>query len=127
MWHSIAHAARRTGSPGLVATALVFALVPAGASAQAELVQVVGERSALAGCALLGEVRGSSLVGILIENQGWERAVDEMRETALALGATHLLLHGVERTATGSQGRGDAYGCPLGPVERPAPRGRRGR
>ena len=105
----------------LMFVAAVVGLPPC-ALAQSDAVQVVGERSALAGCANLGEVRGLSVMGIIIENYGFENAVDEMKEKSLALGATHLLLHGVERTMTGSRGRGDAYGCPLRseiPAERP--------
>lgn len=86
-----------------------------GAVAQPEALHVVGERSFLTGCISLGEVSGSSFLGILIENQGWENAVEEMKEQALALGATHLLVLNVTRTMTGSQGRGEAYRCPLKP------------
>jgi hypothetical protein len=85
--------------------------------ARADTVQVIGDRSFLAGCARVGEVEGSSLMGIIIENEGWANAVEEMKEKALALGATHLLLHRVERGFTGSRGSGDAYNCPLQPEE----------
>lgn len=107
-----------------IATALT--LLAGAALAQADAVTVIGDRSFLTECSHLGEVRGSSLVGILIENQGWENTVEEMKEKALALGGTHLLLHGVERGVLGSRGNGDVYNCPLQP-EAPAPAQRRRR
>ena len=107
--------------------ALVATVGATVALAQTGAVQVVGERSAIAGCEALGEVRGSSLMGMILENAGWQASVDEMKERALELGATHLLLREVKNGLTGSNGWGEAYGCKLPPTP-PAPaRSRRGR
>lgn len=113
-----------------VSTALRVAAAPLVAAAPAALaepaaVQVTGERSFLNGCTRLGDVEGSSLMGIIIENEGWQNAVDEMKERALALGATHLLLVRVDRGITGSRGFGEAYACPPQPDAPPHRGGRR--
>jgi hypothetical protein len=103
-------------------------LIAAAGTAVAEIdaVRVIGERSFLTECVRLGDVQGSSLMGLIVETEGWRNAVEEMKEKALALGATHLLLQRVEGGITGSRGYGEAYGCPA-ESEAPAQRSRRRR
>lgn len=109
-----------------VAASCVIAATAAAAATAAE-VKVVGERAGVEGCDALGEVRGSSLMGMILDTAGWEAAVDEMKERALALGATHLLLQEVRNGFLGSNGRGEAFACPPDPIPAPAPRTRRRR
>ena len=103
-------------------------LVAAAGMALADIdsVRVIGERSFLTECVKLGDVQGSSLMGLIVENEGWRNAVEEMKEKALALGATHVLLQKVEGGITGSRGYGEAYGCPA-ESDVPPHRGRRRR
>lgn len=107
----------------------VMAGCPAPAAAQSETVQIVKDRAALAGCDALGEVKGSSFLGRLLSDPASGMVMDEMKEKALAIGATHILLGEVQSGWIGTNAWGQAFACPLEPRTAPPQpqRPRRGR
>ena len=91
-------------------------LMATGASAQVRLVRDSG---AVAGCAHLGEINGSSLVGGMLGQVGYDSALNEMREKARNAGGTHLLLIDMQSGMMGARGVGEAYRCDPPPPQGP--------
>ena len=91
-----------------VIAAVSLSVVATSAQAQVRLVRDSG---AVAGCASLGEVNGSSLVGGALGQVGYDNAMNEMREKASAVGGTHLLLIDMQSGMMGARGIGEAFRC----------------
>lgn len=89
-------------------------LASSGAMAQVRLVRDSG---AVAGCANLGEVNGSSLIGGALGQVGYDNAMNEMREKASRAGGTHLLLIDMQSGMMGARGVGEAYRCEPGAAQ----------
>lgn len=63
-------------------------------------------------CRFVAHVSGGSLIGGLAQRTGRERARNDARKQAAALGATHVVWSIVQSTNQGSAAEGDAYACP---------------
>lgn len=107
------------------AAAAMVGVSVAEVTAQADTVQVVSLQVAVAGCDPLGVVRGSSLMGILLENAGYENTLEEMKTRTLELGGTHLLVREIKNGVIGSNGWGEAFICTNASNLEPRPRRRR--
>lgn len=90
---------------------MVAALACCAASAAQAQVRLVRDSGAVAGCARLTEVTGSSLIGGALGQVGYENMLSEMREKAAAAGGNHLLLIDTQTGMMGARGIGEAYRC----------------
>jgi hypothetical protein len=93
----------------LMLTAAAVAATPALA-ADPE-VALVNEASQVTGCERLAEVRGRSNWGGVFASKSYDWALGQMKERAVALGATHVLLLNATNGYTGSNMLGVAYRC----------------
>lgn len=98
----------------LLSAAAMAACTISASQALAEDVNIslVNEASQVAGCERLAEVRGRSNWGGVFASKSYDWALGQMKERAVALGATHVLLLNATNGYTGSNMLGVAYRCP---------------
>jgi hypothetical protein len=97
---------------GALIAAVVVVAGPCSALAQAGAeILIVRDHGQVASCERLGEVRGSSLLGGVMTNVAYGRAMDQMKRRATALGATHIEIIDVSSGFAGSNALGTAYRC----------------
>lgn len=96
-------------------TALIVAAVGAAviaAEPSPSQIVVVRDSAAVVGCRALGEVQGSSMLGGMMAQAAYNRALKQIKERAAALGATHLQLIDSASGFAGARMLGSAYACP---------------
>lgn len=93
----------------LMLTAAAAAAAPALAASTD--VALVNDASQVAGCERLAEVRGRSNWGGVFASKSYDWALGQLKERAVALGATHVLLLNATNGYTGSNMLGVAYRC----------------
>lgn len=108
---------------GLVIGAVAVLSLPGAAFAQAPArpVSIVRDAASVAGCTELGEVRASSMLGGAMANAGYDRALSQLRERSVALGATHVQIIDSASGMTGSRILATAFRCPAAPAATPSP------
>jgi hypothetical protein len=89
----------------------IAASLVGGAASAADNVILVRDSAAVSGCERLGEVHGKSWLGGMMTNVAYGRALENMKDRARSLGATHLLVFDVSSGMAGSSALGEAYRC----------------
>lgn len=100
------------------ALVLTLALMSDSASAGTAEVSLVNDAAAVSTCERVGEVRGSSMMGGILTNAAYGRALEQMKKRAAKLGATHVQLLNASSGYAGSNMLGVAFKC--APLAMPA-------
>lgn len=87
-----------------------------------EAVRVVGDSGMVEGCKLIGEVKGKSSWGGVMQSHAESKAYRHIKENALKMGADTVLMVTGHSSWGGSKYRGEAYLCgPSEPTPTPVP------
>ncbi|WP_342154387.1 hypothetical protein [Methylorubrum sp. SB2] len=79
--------------------------------AETASIRTTKDEASLSKCERLGDVDGTSLLAGLMQNVGYNRAVDEMKDKTAELGGTHLLIFDVSTSKFGASAHGVAFRC----------------
>lgn len=77
----------------------------------ASTVTLVRETSMVAGCQVLGQIHGNSVLTGVAQAQGYENMMTDMKNQAAARGGTHVLLLDVSSGYASNNALGQVYRC----------------
>lgn len=91
--------------------ALLLAGCATSPTAVATNVTLVKDVNLIVRCQNLGQIHTSSLMGGILQSQGYDNALTDLKNQAASRGATHILLMNISSGYAGSNMLGDAYRC----------------
>lgn len=95
--------------------AMTMALLLAGCAAQpshqAITVVLTKDPNAVARCQSIGQIHSNSILTGVLQSQGYENMLTDLKNRAAARGATHVLLMDVSSGYASNNALGDAYRC----------------
>lgn len=95
--------------------AMTMALLLAGCAAQqshqAITVVLTKDPNAVARCQSIGQIHSNSILTGVLQSQGYENMLTDLKNRAAARGATHVLLIDVSSSTASIDALGDAYRC----------------